>query len=108
MRLQVTLAGTEFCFGDVSIVAGGMRRRTNDLQQIGAFVCVTHQEGTMISRIEPALEQLTFLFFEALRGTQADAVKPSDFKRVKPVGWGRLGNCFTPCHEALCYYHVAA
>lgn len=101
--------GTEYNMGDMSIVLGRVTRRTNDLQQVCIFMSVWHHEGYMLSRLEAILHACAFRVREALKalGLGQDVLKLVDFRRVRPPMLQQLGDCFTPCHEALYYYHVS-
>ena len=102
--MQVAFSGTEHSFGDLSIITGGAMRRTNDLQQMGAFVCIKHKEGGMISRVQPAIDSLRLYLQEALRGLHADA----KLTEVRPPSLKAMGNYYTACHEALCFHQIAS
>lgn len=102
--MQVVFTGTEYSFGDLSIIAGGTIRRTNDLQQMGAFVCFKHKEGCMISGVQRALDSMKMFLFEALKGQHCDA----KFSEVKPALLKSMGNYHTACHEALCFHQIAS
>lgn len=104
VSLQVVFSGTEYSFGDMAIIAGGVMRRTNDLQQMGAFVCFKHKQGSMISKVQPALDSMKLFLFESLKGLQCDV----RFSEVKPAKVKTMGNYYTPCHEALCFHHIAS
>lgn len=79
-------------------------RRTNDLQQMGAFVCFKHKEGCMITRVQPAIDSLRLYLQEALRGLQSDA----KLTEVRPASLKAMGNYYTECHEALCFHQIAS
>lgn len=107
-QMQVMFSGTEYQMGDMAIVLGSVTRRTNDLQQIYIFMSVLHYEACMLSRVESTLQSCATRVRESLRSLQLglDSAKLTDFRRVKPPMFQELGDCFTPCHEALCYYHA--
>jgi hypothetical protein len=102
--LQVAFSGTEYSFGDLSIITGGTMKRTNDLQQMGAFVCLKHKEGCMITRVQPAIDSLRAFLYESLKGLQSD----TKFTEIKPASLKTMGNYYTACHEALCFHQIAS
>jgi hypothetical protein len=101
--LQVVFAGTQYVLGDLSVIVGGMTRRTNDLQQIGVFMTLQHHEGCMMSRLDSVLMELLKLVHETARR----AISGLKYDRSAPPALKSMGDYYTPCHEALCYHQLA-
>lgn len=107
--MQVMFTGTEYDMGDISVVLGRVTRRTNDLQQVCIFMSVWHHEACMLSRAEGILHTCAVRVRDALKslGLGQEVMRSAEFRRVRPPMLQQIGDFFTPCHEALYYYHVS-
>eukprot|EP00892_Ulva_mutabilis_P012894 jgi/Ulvmu1/9978/UM059_0027.1 len=106
---EVMFTGTEYTLGDVSVVLGRVTRRTNDLQQVCIFMSLWHHEGCMLSRLETVLHSFAVRIRDSVKvlGSGQELSKLAEFRRVRPINFQQQGDFFTPCHEALYYFHVA-